>query len=291
MGDGSVEVGGRAVRFAASDGRKMAGTWFGGRDAAAHSVILLPAMATPARFYHPFAAFLASRGWGVLCFDYRGVGENSGDDKDVTLDAWRDLDLPAALAEVRRLAKPHRVAVVCHSIGGQLLGQSPIRHELDGALLVACQRGAPHLFSGVWRLRLEFAWRVLPVLIHLFGRVPPLRLLLSEHVPPRAVLQWIRWSRELHFTSWDGSDSEARFSEVEFPVTAVTIEDDAGFAPARAVEALSKLFPTCRRVTLRPRELGLPSIGHFPAFRIPQSQARLAALLEETLAAAPRRRR
>ncbi len=264
-----MTVEGKPIRFWASDGRLLEGTWFGGHAASDRSLVMAPAMATPARFYHRFAAHLAGLGWGVLCFDYRGVASNRrpGDERDVSLDDWRDLDLPGAVAEIRRRAAPRFLGAVCHSVGGQLIGQSPVRTQLDGALLVACQRGIPRLFRGRWRLRLELVWRLLPAWLTLFDTLPTSKATLQERVPPGALLQWARWSRTGRFTDWDGRDTESRFREALFPVTSVALEGDEPYAPQAAVDALSDLYPRVERVTLRGRDFGGRPVGHFQAFR------------------------
>ncbi|MGA9997640.1 MAG: alpha/beta fold hydrolase, partial [Pyrinomonadaceae bacterium] len=115
----------------------MAARWWAGAQASERSVVLFPGLAAPQEYFRFFAAFLAKNGWGVLTFDYRSVGasKNSSSDLTATLDDWALLDIPAAVSEVKRRTGTQFLAVFAHSIGGQLLGLSPARQEIDAALL------------------------------------------------------------------------------------------------------------------------------------------------------------
>jgi predicted alpha/beta hydrolase len=111
---------------------------------------LLPGMAAPQGYSALVAAYLLRQGWGVLTFDYRGIGTSKDEqfDSTVTIDDWVNLDVPAAVSEVKRQTKTQFLAVIAHSVGGQLLGQSPVRQDIDGALFISSQR-APKLFQGM----------------------------------------------------------------------------------------------------------------------------------------------
>ena len=284
------------ISIVAADGRRLAGCWWSGGSESARSVVFLSALAAPQRYLHGFASHLAKNGWGVLTFDYRSVGASldPGSDARVSADDWVDLDLPAAVAEVRRRTENAFLAVVAHSIGGQLLGQSPIRHEIDAALFVSAQRGMPALFEGVARLRIQYAYAVFPLLIRALGRLPASRLTLPETCSGRALSQWVRWGRTGVFTDEHGYDVEPRFAEYRRPLTAVAIADDDYYAPAPAVEALTSLYTKAevRRVTAHPSDFGLASLGHFGFFhpRAPralwaQGEAWLRAMQARTIAA------
>lgn len=62
------------VTITADDGRELAGNWFEPLTApAVGTVVIAPAMATPAAYYAGFATWLADRGHQVLTFDLRGT--------------------------------------------------------------------------------------------------------------------------------------------------------------------------------------------------------------------------
>jgi predicted alpha/beta hydrolase len=249
-----LEIARQKITIEASDGRQLSARWWPGTEAAERSVVFIPALAAPQEYLHFFAGYLAGRGWGALTFDYRSVGasRDAATDSAVTLDDWTNLDLPAAISEVKRRANPRFLAAIAHSIGGQLLGQSPIRHDVNGALFIAAQRGIPKLYRGIGRLRVEYAYAIFPILIRLMGRLPVSHLTLPDACSGRAVRQWVEW----------------RFAEYRGSLTAVTIADDDYYAPAEAVEALTRMFLNAelRREIVRPQDYGVETIGHFGFF-------------------------
>lgn len=248
----------------------LSARWWQGTQAAERSVVFVPALAAPQEYLHFFAGYLAQRGWGALTFDYRSAGSSrdATADPSVTLDDWANLDLPAAVSEAQRRANPKFLAAVAHSIGGQLLGQSPIRHDVNGALFIAAQRGIPKLYKGVGRLRVEYAYALFPTLIRLFGRLPVSSLTLPAACSGQAVRQWVRWGRGGVFTDSSGVNVESRFADYRGPLTAVTIADDEYYAPAEAVEALTRMYRNAevKREVIRPQDYGVETIGHFGFF-------------------------
>jgi predicted alpha/beta hydrolase len=265
-----LEVAREKITIEASDGRRLSARWWPGAEAAERCVVFIPALAAPQDYLHFFAGYLAGRGWGTMTFDYRSVGSSRdiAADSEVTLDDWAYLDLPAVVSEVKRRADPRFLAVIAHSIGGQLLGQSPIRSDVNGALFIAAQRGIPRFYKGVGRLRVEYAYTVFPVLIRILGRLPVSSLTLPDACSGRAVRQWVEWGRGGVFTDISGADVESRFEGYRGTLTAVTIADDEYYAPAEAVEALTRMYSNAelRREILRPQDYNVQTIGHFGFF-------------------------
>ena len=265
-----MEIARQKITIEASDGRQLSARWWPGTEAAQRSVVFLPGLAAPQEYLHFFAGYLAGRGWGALTFDYRSVGgsRDTATDSSVTLDDWTNLDLPAAVSEVRSRANPRFLAAFAHSIGGQLLGQSPIRHEINGALFIAAQRGVPKFYKGIGRLRVEYAYAVFPTLIRLLGYLPVSPLTFPDACSGRAVRQWVEWGRSGVFTDIEGENVESGYADFREALLAVTIADDEYYAPTEAVEALTRMYCNAelRRETIRPQEYGVQSIGHFGFF-------------------------
>lgn len=265
-----LEITRQKITIEAADGRLLSARWWQGTGAADRCVVFIPGLAAPQEYFHFFAGHLAGRGWGALTFDYRGVGSSrdGANDSSVTLDDWANLDLPAAVAEARRRANPKFLAVIAHSIGGQLLGQSPIRHNVNGALFIAAQRGIRKFYKGVGRLRVEYAYTVFPLLIRLLGHLPVSRFTFPTACSGLAVRQWVEWGRRGVFTDRRGANVESGFAEYRGPLTAVTIADDEYYAPAEAVEALTRMYrgADVKREIVSPRDYGVETIGHFGFF-------------------------
>jgi predicted alpha/beta hydrolase len=268
----------RVALRAGPDRRTLAAhVWLGDR-AQERSVVFAGGIGAPQRYLRALAGGLARRGWGVMTFDYRGVGESheTADYLSILADDWAHGDLPAAVEGLRALSGARRLVVFAHSVGGQLFGMSPATAQVDGALLVGAQRGIPRLFRGAARARVEYAYRVFPLLARVFGRIPHGRFTFPEPCPPRAVVQWIAWGRMGVFTDAQGIDVEERFARFEGPLVCAHVEDDLGFAPPAAVDALAALYTRARltRVAIAPRDYGVDRLGHFGLFS-PRAPRRL----------------
>ena len=264
------------ITIVAADGRNLSARWWSGAKASEQSVLFLPAIGAPQIYLRSFAAYLAAQGWGVLTFDYRGIGGSKDASVDflVTADDWINLDIPAAVAEVKRRTRSKFLGAIAHSIGGQLLGQSPVRQFIDGALFISSQRGIPKLFQAKARLRIHYAYTFFPIFIRIFGYLPVSKFTLPQPCPSEVLLQWIRWGRTGVFTDVNGVNVEARFADYKSPLITVTISDDDYYASAASVEALAHLYvgTKVRHEMISPQDYGLESIGHFGFFhrRAPQ---------------------
>ena len=266
----------KTITIVAKDGCQLSARWWPGKDASERSVVLSPGMAAPQGYLRWFATYLAGQGWGVLTFDYRGTGTSRNEQLNsvFTIDDWVDLDLPAVVSEVKHRAKPQFLAVVAHSVSGQLFGQSPVRHHVDGAVFISSQRGIPKLFKGMARLRIHYAYTVFPLLIHMFGELPISRFTLPQQCPKQGLWPWIRWGQSGTFTDMSGINVESRFADYKGPLVTITIADDRDYASAASVKALANLYSNAdiQFKELIPQDYGLESIGHFGFFhrRAPQ---------------------
>jgi predicted alpha/beta hydrolase len=265
-----LDIAREKITIEAADGCQLAARWWPGSPDGNRTLLFVSGLAAPQEYLHFFASYLAQREWNVLTFDYRSVaGSRSAKvDSTATLDDWVNLDLPAAVAAIKQRTSSKFLGVVAHSIGGQLLGQSPIRSEIDGALFISAQRGIRKHYQGVARFRVEWAYTVFPMLIQIFGNMPPSNLTFPVECSGQAVRQWVEWGRRGVFVDRNGRSVEERFAEFTGPLTAVTIEDDGYYAPSGAVEALTRVYKNADvdRVLLSPKEFGAESVGHFGFF-------------------------
>lgn len=240
------------------------GSLFAGRDAKTRSLVLIGALAAPQRYLRATAEWLSeTAGYGVLTFDYRGVGVSAqSGDPTTNLDHWGD-DVRAAIGAVRERFDPKTLLAVAHSLGGMVLGHSGAGELIDGALLIGATHGRPEFYTGGAKLRVQAAYRLLPRVAQTMGGLPAWSFLLTARVPRDVILHWTRWGREERFTTWRGRDSRG-FSALEGPLLSVAISDDS-YAPCAAVDALVKHFDRAgaRRVLVDPRAHGSKKLGHF----------------------------
>src|SRR6185369_11156839 len=85
------------VQFTATDGFPLHGTLYeGGADA----ILVASALGVKRRYYDAFAQAANQRGFTVLTFDYRGIGESRPSSLrgfDANMRDWGAIDLPAAI--------------------------------------------------------------------------------------------------------------------------------------------------------------------------------------------------
>ncbi|MFC0252977.1 alpha/beta hydrolase family protein [Massilia consociata] len=238
------------------------------------TVLLHPATAVTQGFYASFAGYLARSGFNVVTYDYRGTGRSrprSLRGFRVTMSAWIDEDvaLVTRWAEARFPGLP--LLAVGHSVGGHAIGLSPETAKLRAAVLVASHAGATHTVRGVaerWRVR--FVLRVLaPLLCGVFGYMPGRRIGLGEDLPRGVMLQWAGWTAlPRYFFDDPAVDAARRMARVTAPLLVLGFDDDP-WANPQAVDMLASHLVNApvHRNTVRPREAGVPAIGHMGFFR------------------------
>lgn len=258
--------------FPAADGYRLAATAFAPAAPNGAAVAIAGGTGIPRRFYAKYAADLAARGYAVITFDYRGVGDSAPARMRgfaARMSDWGRLDIDAALASARSRFAPRRLFVVAHSAGGQLLGLAPAACGIDGAVFVSSQSGYWRYWTGRDRLRLLVLWRALiPAACAVVGHYPK-ALGLGEALPAGVARQWARWGRDPRYLFGDTSLDLANYQRFDRPLLALSFADDAAYAPRRAVEALLREYPAAHAEhrAVDPAARGLPRIGHFGFFR------------------------
>ena len=235
-------------------------------------VIINCAMSVKQSFYRPFARFLTSRGYSVLTWDYRGVGDSELDPKalrEVSLTQWafEDLSLVISAAVAQNPDLP--ILVAGHSFGGQIIALPENRNAIRGALLIACPSG----YVGHWRgkARGAFMWGLaylgIPLLTRLCGRFPASRLGLGSDLPRQVALEWGRWLRHPRYIA-ESERRSTRMASFNAPIHSISLSDDE-YAPSNAVEAMLALYSgsSVTSEVVSPEEHGLRHIGHMGFFR------------------------
>ena len=264
----------RGLRIPARDGFKLAATLFepaGGWTGKDALVLISSATAAPRGYYEGFARFLADRGFGVLTYDYRGMGESRPRSLRgflAWMHQWGEEDLAGVIAWAVRHVQPTRLLSIGHSVGGQIVGLAENNERIDALLTVASQSG----WYGHWpesaRRSLALRWHIgVPLLARVFGYVPG-RLGIKEDLPGGVAREWASWCRQPGFLLEGHEERRAGFERFDRPMLAYSFEDD-NFAPRPAVEWLLRLYRNAR-VTHRhvePASTGLGEVGHFGFFR------------------------
>jgi predicted alpha/beta hydrolase len=264
------------LRIPAADGYLLAATSFLPAGASRGTLIVNAAMAVRRGYYADFARAAAERGWAVLTYDYRGIG----DSRPARLRGfaaratdWMARDFEGVLAWARREWCAARHVVVGHSFGGNALGLAPSAPTLDAVAMVAAQNGYWRLWPAPRRYQLAVLWHTAaPLLPRLWGYMPRWGGLGGE-VPAGVVLQWAAWCRQPRYALDDRTHDAAGYARLTAPLALISLADDTDFAPRAAVESLRALYPAARseHQHVEPRAHGLARVGHFGFFRPPAS--------------------
>lgn len=252
----------------ADDGARLAARQFLPEGKPLGAVLMVPAMATPARFYGPLAAWLAEQGYAVTTFDYRGYGDSlRGSMRDVDADvvAWAG-DAAAALDDTLDAAAGLPVTLIGHSLGGQFLpwlDHSRLTQVVNVAAGVGSFAHAEKTLANRVLSR-----TLMPASIALAGYFPGRRLGVFDDLPAGVMKQWVQWCRHPKYAAGVVPGLAERYAEVTTPIAAVEFTDDELITErAQAVLLRQHSSAPITRHRHTPADLGVARIGHHGFFR------------------------
>lgn len=279
------------VTLEASDGMRTAGRVYEPPGTPQGSVVIGGAMGVRQAFYAAFAHWLASQGWRVTTFDYRGSGDSAprslrGYQADL-FDWTRDYE--AAIDHAHAALPDAPLYLLGHSLGAQLPGLLSNQHKVGGLLSVAAG-------SGYWRENaprlkrvVPWFWFVLvPVATRLFGYFPGRMLRKVGDLPAGVILQWRKWCLHPRYSvGAEGEVARRAYARARFPVLALSINDDE-LMTLEGTHSLVSLYENAPSVIQRiaPADLAVRRIGHFGPFRSEQ-ETRLWPRMAEWLRSFP----
>ncbi|WP_331317213.1 alpha/beta fold hydrolase [Methylobacterium mesophilicum] len=241
------------------------------------SVVVNPATGVRARYNRAYARFLAERGFAVLTYDYRGIGDSRPARLRGCGIRWRDwgeLDFDAAVRWIRdREAGP--LMVVGHSFGGFLPDFAEAAGAVDRILTVGAQFACRHDYRAVDRLEMIAKWHLLmPSVTAAMGYFPGHRLGWIEDLPAGVAYEWAFRGRRME-ASYPAADRPAllaRFAAVRAPILAVGVPDDPFGTPAAIRRGLGYYVSSPRiEAQLTPSAIGAEAPGHFGLFNARRS--------------------
>ena len=264
----------RAAQIAALDGVALGITEFEPAGAPRGVVVINAATAVKRRYYERFAQYLAQNGLAVVTYDYRGIGDSRPEHLrgfNARMRDWGELDQPAVIDHAIAWQPNVPLAVIGHSVGGQIFGLLREPRRVSRVLMVAAQHNYWRLWRPQERYLLWALWTlVMPPAAHMFGYFPSSAFGLGEALPKGVALDWARWCRSPGaLVQAIGGDAAERFKQYRGPILSVSFDDDHKFAPRRAVDALLAFYANAqsRHQHLSASSLGLRSVGHFGFFR------------------------
>ena len=261
---------GTAVEFPARDGYRLAGTLYRPKTPNRRAVLFQAAAGVKQEFYGKFAAYLATRGFTALTFDYRGIGRSRPARLRgfrARMRDWAEQDIAGALDYLARATHGARLIGIGHSFGALAFGLVPGNERYVSALTVGAQSGYWKHWRGAGRAGMWLVTHVvLPGVSRLMGYLPARWLGQGEDLPSGVAREWASWCRHPGYIvgALGAEEAYARFTA---PIRAYAIGDDA-YAPPAAVEAFLGFYPNAprKRIDVDPAQYGGP-IGHFGFFR------------------------
>jgi len=267
----------RAETISTPDGTQLALRVFEPDSPDHGNVVIGGAMGVRQDYYTPFAQWLASQGWRVTTFDYRGSGASIPAGKSLRevradlFDWARDYEAVIDQAHAGLPGAP--LYLLGHSLGAQLPGLLRNQDKVSGMLSVAAGSGywrenAPQLKRMVW----YFWWVLVPLATRLCGYFPGRKLRKVGDLPAGVILQWRKWCLNPKYSvGAEGEGVRQQYANVRFPVLALSITDDE-LMTLRGTHSLINLYENARREVQRvaPADLAVRRIGHFGPFRSEQ---------------------
>jgi predicted alpha/beta hydrolase len=234
------------------------------------AVIIAPAIGVLKTFYHDIALFLIEQGFHVITFDYFGMVMNAGE-SPITANAiskFGTYDLDEVIRYSREKFQHLKVYFLGHSIGGQIFPLAEHAHEVTAAFLVGSQQVSHHLWQGVYKIQVQFFWRVLlPIAVRAYGYLPGFAYGGKHGLQKAIALDWSRLARTRTGMYEESEMSKSRYLSLNVPTTFVSLNGDNLLAPQAAVRALMNQYGSHakRHIHLR---LGESAVNpHFDFFK------------------------
>ena len=237
------------------------------------TVVIATAMGTTQSFYHPFARWLQDKGWRVIAFDYRGMGESKkqplGEYRNNILD-WAMFDCSAALAHALEGNQGKPTYWIGHSLGGQVF---PLVKQIDRVtkvITIAAGTGYWRHNSPALKRKVWFLWFfMVPVLLRLYDHFPGKKFGMVGDLPLPVMRQWRRWCLNPKYcVGVEGQPVKQHFDSIDLPITCLALTDDEMLSKLN-IKGLFDLFGSSRKqmIQVNPKDHGLKRVGHLGFFR------------------------
>ncbi len=260
------------ISIICDDGFPLAATLYQPKTVKA-AVMIAPATGIKQTFYNSFALFLADSGFGVICYDNRGIGKSrkgSINDGDPSLITWGREDMSAVLEKLKDLFPETTYHLVGHSAGGQLVGLMKNTNDLGSIFNFACSSGSIRNMGFAFKFQALFFMNVfIPINNLLFGQTNSQWVGMGEPLPKKVATQWSQWCNGSGYVAmaFEKEIDKHAYDEIDIPALWLHATDDS-IANLANVKDMISVFPNLKSeiVTLEPRILGFKEIGHMKFF-------------------------
>ena len=268
------EVSEQNLTIRTSDDFPLAATVFAPAVGSKKVLVFASGLGVPRYVYFKFARFLASCGYQVITFDYRGIYESKDErfaPKDMRMHEWGRKDLEAVFKYALNELSAEELYFIGHSAGGQLLGLAPSSEQLDAVVFLSVTSGHWRNWSGFWKPGIFLFWYLMPLLV--FGRSYfPARLLgfSTIDVPAGVTREWSQWGRSPNylFDHIPVKDYE-RYARLDVPLLSISFSDDQKLGPKKGVDKILTYFESAKitRKHFQATDYSDVPIAHFGFFK------------------------
>jgi len=262
------------LQIPAKDGFLLDAELYASNQAESKGLIIIhEGTALPKKLYQPYARFLASQGFEVVCYDYRGIGKSrpkSLKGFSASIIDWAQQDMVGVIDWAQQHYPKLPKYILAHSMGGQIVGLVENIDAIDKIVTVASSYGNWHNFSGNFKYQAAFLWGVLiPIFTRLYGYLPAQQLGMGADWPKGVAQNWYDWCKgnKPHSQLMDEASIPHYYRTFKVPIKAFIMADDF-----MATTKTIPLFETDYAHTqldveiVEPQAYGLAKIGHFGFF-------------------------
>ncbi|WP_407557318.1 alpha/beta fold hydrolase [Winogradskyella sp. 4-2091] len=255
-------------------GHQIGLTVFKPKSSNQKSIIISSATGVLQYYYSKFSVYFSELGYTVYTFDYSGIGKSNKNTSQlksniVDLKTWGENDQASVIDYAILQNTDHKIILITHSIGGQILAFNKNVSKIDTIITVASQSGYWKHWKGFERLKMITFWYVLiPVLTPLFGYFPAKKIGLFENLPKFMAYQWQRWGKHKDYILSEFKSDELQFKNFDRSMLALSFPNDE-FASKSSVDWLANQFVNAKvdRQHIAPNDLNIDNVGHFGFFR------------------------
>ncbi|NOT74398.1 MAG: alpha/beta fold hydrolase [Cyclobacteriaceae bacterium] len=238
------------------------------------TVILSSATCIKKEFYINFAEYLVEKGYVVLLYDYRGIGESAPADlknSDIYIHEWGTKDMNAVLNYVTSVFGTCQITWFGHSIGSQLMGFIENSKVIQKAISLNAAVGYWKYFPFPKNIGIWMMWYVIgPLMIKIHGYGMMKKIGWGEDLTKNSILEWREWciNKDYFMPCIREKLKTDRFDKFEVPITALYMDDDY-IANDITVPLMMEFFPNAAREIkkIKVSDYTVEKAGHVDIFR------------------------
>ncbi|WP_205161230.1 MULTISPECIES: alpha/beta hydrolase family protein [Arenibacter] len=260
------------IAIECKDGFELAGTIYEPKSIKG-AIMIAPATGIKRRFYNSLATYLAENGYGVICFDNRGVGDSkkgSINQINASLINWGRLDMTAVLEKLKESFPNQSYHLIGHSAGGQLVGLMDNASEIKSMFNFAASSGSLKNMNYPFKLFAFFYLNTfIPFSNLFFGLTNSQWVGMGEPLPKLVAQQWSRWCNGKGYAATDFGKAiqEHLYDDLDLPSLWLYAKDD-GIANWVNVRDMSLVYSKSKAeiISIDPKELSSKRLGHMGFF-------------------------